>query len=193
MPDEDNAHVEELLRGNSSEFDYLFDKYQEFVFRTVYGIVGDEETARDVAQEVFVLAYRKIGLFRGTSKFSTWLYRIAVNKCSDYCRKSVRQSRLAALLGHHTQPYTSALEMLDEQDAVQAALMQCPLGHREVLVLRYYRQMDIDEISDVLQISPAAARVRLHRARAVFRDKYVSRSYPGGIPTCMGEGNDAAK
>ncbi len=193
MPDEDYAHVRELLQGNSAEFDYLFDKYQDYVFRTVYGIVGDEEAARDVAQEVFVLAYRKIGSFKGTSKFSTWLYRIAVNKASDYCRKCVRQSRLATLFGQNTQQDRSPIDFLDEQDAVQAALMQCPLGHREVLVLRYYRQMDLPEISEVLDVTPAAARVRLHRARAVFRDKYVSKCYPGGIPTCMGEGNDAAK
>jgi RNA polymerase sigma-70 factor (ECF subfamily) len=193
MPDDDNARVLQFAAGNAAEFDYLFDKYQEYVFRTVYGIIGEEESARDVTQEVFVQAYRKIGSFRGGSKFSTWLYRIAVNKAADHCRKCVRQTRLAMVLGKLGSATRNDMDVLDEQDAVQAALMQCPLTHREVLVLRYYRELELDEIAEVLDVTAATARVRLHRARAVFREKYVSRSYPGGIPTRMGEGNDAAK
>lgn len=180
--DEDMPVVARFLRGDSAAFDILFARYQEYVFHIVYGIVGNAEEARDITQDVFVQVYRSLPKFRYGSRFATWLYRIALNKAVDAARGS-RKWRFLPIFetpgvneqrsGPETDP--EAVSFRDsERNAVQQALMQCPLNHRDVLVLRYYRDMSVEEIAETLDCSVTAAKVRLHRARKAFKDAYVA-------------------
>lgn len=181
VADDDSGLIARFLRGDAAAFDTLFLKYQDYVYHIIYGIVGSAEEARDLTQEVFVQVYRSLPKFRQGARFATWLYRIAMNRAVDSAR-GARRWRFLPILSETTQnEYACASEEEPqsllargvERDAVQTVLMRCPLGHRQALVLRYYRELSLEEIAETLGCSLAAAKVRLHRARQVFRENYL--------------------
>lgn len=177
--DVDGSLIARFLAGDKSAFDSLFIKYQDYVYNIVYGIIGKPDEAHDVTSEVFVQVYRSLGSFRRGSRFATWLYRVAVNRAVDSARSAMGRrwlpfdETLRATPDPADNP-AQALSKRADQDAVQKVLMQVPVQHRDVLVLRYYQDLSIEEISEVLGCSVAAAKVRLHRARLHFKEKYVA-------------------
>ncbi len=177
--DADGDLIARFLAGDRSAFDALFIKYQDYVYNIVYGIVCQPDEARDISQEVFVQVFRSLGSFRRGSRFATWLYRIAVNRAVDGARsaKNRRWLPLMETLSATPDPADSPEKVLDRhtgQDMVQKALQQVPIQHRDVLVLRYYQDLSVEEIAEVLGCSVTAAKVRLHRARHHFKEMYLA-------------------
>jgi RNA polymerase sigma-70 factor (ECF subfamily) len=197
MTDEDGTLVARFLNGDTVAFDSLFAKYQSYVYNIIYGIVGSAEEARDLTQDVFVQVYRSLGGFRHGARFATWLYRIAANRAVDAARGS-RHWRFLPLseepaLAQRADPQDgpeTALARGAERDTVQAVLMRCPLHHREILVLRYYHDLSIEQIAEIVNCSVAAAKVRLHRARLVFKEHYLVTQ---GLETEPYRGEEAGK
>ncbi len=187
MPDDDAPVIERAQQGDSAAFDLLFEKYQEYVYHIAYGIVGRTDEARDIAQDVFVQIYHALPRFRRGARFSTWLYRIAANRATDAVRSAERRQKLVSVMQKQNEdaerPFTSQIE---EEDAVQQALMRCPIHHRRLLVLRYYRELDMEEIAAIEGCSLVAARVRLHRAKKEFTKQYTG-SQTGIAETLEGE------
>jgi RNA polymerase sigma-70 factor (ECF subfamily) len=87
--------VKALQQGDETAFRSFVEAWQDMVFNTILGIVQNEEDAEDVAQDSFIQAYESIGHFKGESKLSTWLYRIAVSKALDHLRRKKRKKRFA--------------------------------------------------------------------------------------------------
>ena len=177
--DADEALIARFLAGHRSAFDSLFAKYQDYVYNIVYGIVGSSDEARDVSQEVFVQVYRSLPSFRRGSRFATWLYRIAVNRAVDAARSAKGRRWLPLLETLSATPDPDAnpahnAEKGAEQREIQSVLMKVPVQHRDVLVLKYFQDLSVDEIAEVLGISVTAAKVRLHRARNHFKETYVA-------------------
>lgn len=177
--DVDDVLIARFLAGDRGAFDTLFFKYQDYVYNIVHGIIGRADEARDVSQEVFVQVFRSLPSFRRGSRFATWLYRIAVNRAVDAARgaRSWRWLPLDDAMREQSDPADSPARHMDiqvEKDAVQEVLMQIPVQHRDVLVLRYYQDLSIEEISEALGCSVAAAKVRLHRARLHFKERYIA-------------------
>jgi RNA polymerase sigma-70 factor, ECF subfamily len=182
LTDDDAVLVTRFQGGDTAVFDALFARHQDYVYNIVYGIVGNAEEARDLTQEVFVQVYRSLPKFRNNSRFATWLYRIAVNRAVDAARGARRwrflpiydePSLVDKTMEHETEPHHIAERQAD-REALQRVLMHCPLTHRQVLALRYYRDMTLEEIAETLECSVAAAKVRLHRARQAFKEHYVA-------------------
>lgn len=180
--DDDGQLVARFLRGDKAVFDTLFLKYQDYVYNIIYGIIGNAEESRDLTQEVFVQVYRSLPRFRQGARFATWLYRIAVNRAVDAARVARRwhfwptldEPAMAQCAADADTEPENVVERGMERDAIQAVLMRCPLNHRDVLVLRYYRGLSLEEIAETLDCSIAAAKVRLHRARRVFKENYIA-------------------
>lgn len=176
--DADGDLVARFLSGDRAAFDSLFARYQEYVYNIALGIIGRQDDARDVTQDVFVQVFRSLKSFRHGSRFATWLYRIAVNRSVDAAR---------AASGRKWVPLDEAIRGMPdpgegperaagrraEQDEVQHVLAQVAVQHRDVLVLRYYQDLSVEEIAEVLGCSVTAAKVRLHRARHHFKEIYV--------------------
>ncbi len=181
MPiDTDASLVERFLGGDTTAFDALFDKYQSYVYRIVYGILGNAAEAQDVTQDVFVQVYRSFHQFNRTARFATWLYRIAVNRSVDRTR-SGRKWRWLSLNDDHPDlqnitvpgPEESLAEASIRNQA-QTALMHLSIADRQVIVLRYYQELSIEEIAAVLGASVNAIKLRLHRARLRFKAELLA-------------------
>lgn len=199
--DDDACLVARFLRGDRAAFDALFVKYQDYVYNILFGIVGSQEEARDLTQDVFLQVYRSLPRFRQNARFATWLYRIAVNRGVDSARGS-RKWRFLPILDEPAfalhpadsdlQP-ESVFERKMDREIVQSVLMRCPLAHRDALVLRYYQDLSIEEMAEVLNCTVSAAKVRLHRARKSFKDQFTALQRTSGASVHGTEENDAAK
>ena len=87
--------IEHLKKGDEAAFKTIVDTWQDMVYNAAIGIVQNAEDAEDITQEVFVQVYHSVSTFKGDSKFSTWLYRIAVTKSLDHVRRKKRKKRFA--------------------------------------------------------------------------------------------------
>ena len=178
--DADHQAIERFLAGDASAFEELYHRYQPYVYNVVYGIVQNPDDARDVTQDVFLHMYDSLSRFRGGSALSTWLYRVAVNTAITHVRKQKRhpQIPLDALREFRAdidaEPEQQVARM-ETQQAVQELLAQLPEPQRTVLVLRYFQEMSLEEMAEVMNCSVAAVKVRLHRARNSFRRLYGKR------------------
>lgn len=179
VSDADSDLIARFLAGDRAAFDSLFLKYQDYVYNITYGIVGGTEEARDVTQDIFVQVFRALPGFRKGSRFSTWLYRIATNRALDYARSNRNKVNLPLEDTLRTEPDpgqtpAQSAELAVDREKVQALLMEVPVQHRDVLVLRYFQELSLEEITGVLGCSLAATKLRLHRARKYFKERYES-------------------
>jgi RNA polymerase sigma-70 factor (ECF subfamily) len=170
----DAAVVELVLAGDSDAFATLVERYKDAVQNLAYRMLGNVTEAEDVTQEVFVRAYTQLATYKPAHKFSTWLLSIASHLSID----QLRRRRFLALpledvpflewisdLG--TGPEQSALEG-EQHDEIQQYLQRLPGKYRAVIVLRYWYDLSYEEISQMLRLTPALVKARLHRARELL-------------------------
>ncbi len=187
MPDRDPRELDrEKVRaaqaGDRAAFDYLVEKYKDVVYAVAYRFTHDPDLALDLAQDVFIRAYRGIRSFKGRSSFSTWLYRIATNTCIDFTRRRSRsvESRSVpeevaeytpaepTVVGRMRGPSDRALSgELGEQ--IQCAIDALPEYHRAVFVLYEIEGLSYREIAEVVGCSIGTVMSRLHYARKKLR------------------------
>jgi RNA polymerase sigma-70 factor (ECF subfamily) len=168
--DPDLVLVGEFASGQADAFDRLFERYSSYVYNTCLSIIGDPDDARDAMQDTFVQLYRSLPKFRGQSKFSTWLYRITVNKCRDRLRARPRWESTDSLEWVAEPDGEESDGLLEEQ--VRQTMMKLKADYRTVLALYYFQQLSYDEIAECLGCSLDLVRIRLHRARKAFRLAY---------------------
>lgn len=178
----DLERVRASQAGDRGAFDQLVDQYKEIVYSVAYRFARDPDLAMDLAQDVFIRAYRGIKTFKGKSSFSTWLYRIAVNTCIDYTRRRARS----------IEPYTVPEEVAEYADSepvgsepvvgpvglalsaelgeqIQQAIDALPSYHKSVFVLYEIRGLSYKEIAEVVGCSIGTVMSRLHYARKKLR------------------------
>lgn len=187
----DEALVEQARGGDHEAFARLVERHRGPVYNLALRIVGQPEAAEEVLQETFLTVYRKLDGFRGEARFSTWLYRIAMNAALMHRRASRRHQAesLEAYLprfdetGHMARAdwdyglAARADELLERGElAARAmeALGRLPEIYRAVVVLRDLEGLSTAETAEVLGISAEVVRQRLHRARLMLRG-YLGR------------------
>lgn len=162
--------------GDRSAFEVLVKQTYADTYTLAYRLTGNEEDARDVAQDAYLKAWRGISKFRGDAQFSTWMYRITANASSTYMKKRRRQRTESiddvgepAELRYDANPVAQqeAAELLDRLSEAVDAL---PAKLRQVVVLRDVYGLGHDAIATELDITETAAKVRLHRARRKLRE-----------------------
>jgi RNA polymerase sigma-70 factor (ECF subfamily) len=168
--DEDMVLVERYLSGDQTAFELLYSKYYDKVFAIARGVLMDHDEAADAVQEVFTLVYRHIKRFDRRSRFSTWLFRVAVNRSIQEARRNRHKSRNVELKEALA---TEAPTDCDEMDPkVQAAMSEMAPADRALLVLFYWEELSLQEIGDSIGCNVNAAKTRLYRARERFRVLY---------------------
>jgi len=167
--------------GDRAAFDELVKATYQRVHGLALRLTGNEHDADDVVQDTYVRAFRSLRKFRGDARFSTWLHRITANSASTYMGRRQRDSRhddIDAVIDLADRREANDPEFALQNGAVgqrlRRALDNLPERLRNVVVLRDVHGMSHREIANELEISEAAAKVRLHRARARLRDGLVA-------------------
>jgi RNA polymerase sigma-70 factor, ECF subfamily len=160
--------IEQAARGDPVAVRTLYERYAPRVFAVVRRIAGDDDLAQDWAQEAWIRAFRALPGFRGESRFSTWIHRIAVNAALQSLRKAdTRQRREADVEGEAVIPPATRDVLLE--DRLEAALDQVPGGMRRVLILHDVEGYTHDEIGELLGINPGTSKSQLFKGRAKMR------------------------
>lgn len=170
--------IERCQRGEREAFGHLVERYQRRVFSTVFHLVRRRDAAEDLAQEIFIKAFRAIRSYNFQASFATWLSRIAVNHCYDYLRRE-RASRLSYYwqLPEKSQrdlearlegPAAGGLDAEQQaalRDLTSKLLERAPAKDRVILVLKEMEDLSVEEIGEILKLKTSTVKVRLHRAR----------------------------
>ncbi len=184
---EEARFVARLVARDESAFNELVVAYERRVFALVFRMIGRREEAEDLAQEVFVQVFKAIDQFRGDSKLSTWIFRIAVNLCKNKAKYLSRRKvgeqedvheiadrvsgdagKGVTVSGAINRP-DEILEGLQLERIVRRAIEQVDADFREVLILRDVEDMSYDEIAEVTGLAEGTVKSRIFRARAQLR------------------------
>jgi len=167
----DQDYILEIRSGNVNAYAMLVNKYKDMTFTLALRMVGNQEDAEEVAQDTFVKAYKALDSFKGTSKFSTWLYRIVYNTSLDYIKKNKRTVHSEHIDEIHEsdigtmQDALSYLEAKEKKQTIEKALLQLPEDERVLLTLFYFEELPLKEISEITKISYDNVKIKLHRSR----------------------------
>jgi len=165
--------------GEPEAMEQIVFLYQNKVYNIAYGLLGNEEDAKDITQEAFLRVWEKAGQFQFRSSFSTWLYRIVVNLCNNERRRKKPDSSymdvfdLGDQLSADTDTPESMVLMTEQQEMLKLALTKLKKKYREVIILRDMEGLSYEEISKIAGCSLGRVKSRLHQARMQLRQILV--------------------
>ncbi len=185
--------IEQLQQGDESAFTKLVDEWQDMVYNTALGIVQNADDADDITQEVFIQVYESVSSFKGESKFSTWLYRIAVSKALDHEKKMKRKKRVAfvqSLFGSKAEENLHPVEFdhpgvqLEKKESAAAlfnALQLLPEKQRVAFTLHKLEGQSHQEIAEIMNTTLYAVESLMGRAKVNLK-KILNSYYKKQIP-----------
>lgn len=170
--------ISQVLQGNGQAYASLVQRYQNLVFTIALRYVKSREDAEEVAQDVFVKAYRSLADFRGTSKFSTWLYTIATTTSITFLRKkkldiqSLDNEKIFQTAEHIDGGMTAnTIEQKSRVAMVNSAIRLLSPDDAQVITLFYKGGQTLEEIAQICGKEVNAVKVQLHRARTRLKEK----------------------
>ena len=190
--------VQRVLQGDVNAFEKLVLEYEKSVYAITQRMTGNAEDAADMTQETFIKAYNSLSSFRGDSKFSVWLYRIATNVCLDFLRSRSRKPTVSLSvedddgeeveldIADESQSPERLLERGLTRDAVRRGLNALSPEYRQILLLREIQGLSYEEIADVLTLEVGTVKSRIFRARKRLCAFLLA---DGNIPDFMPSGN----
>lgn len=166
--------VKSILDGDMCSFNLLINRYEEVIFKFVYGMIKNNESAKDVTQEVFITVYNKLYTFKGQSKFSNWLFQIARNKSLDYLRKNKRTIELNIddafdAVSRELLP-DQCVELKETMVEIKNFIKALDEIDRQILLLRGTKEnMKFSDIAEILKIKDSTVKTKYYR----LWDKYI--------------------
>jgi RNA polymerase sigma-70 factor (ECF subfamily) len=165
--------------GDVDSFNQLILRWERPIYALAYRVIGREEDARDVCQETFLRAFRALPGFKGQAKFSSWLYRIALNLCRDWIRRQRRAPLVAAPEGvdpldlaadrGETESIEDLVSRREITAAVEEAMAQLSEEQRTAIILKEYHGMTFQEIADLQGCPLSTVKTRLYQGLTVLR------------------------
>jgi RNA polymerase sigma-70 factor (ECF subfamily) len=175
----DEELVARSIRGDAESFNQLILRWERPIYALAYRTIGREEDARDVCQETFLRAFRALPAFRGQAKFSSWLYRIALNLCRDWMRRERRVPVVQAPEGvdlldlaaerEPSEPIEELVARKDLTKLVERVMARLPEEQRTAIVLKEYHGLTFQEIADVVGCPLSTVKTRLYQGLTVLR------------------------
>lgn len=175
----DEELVARSISGDADSFNELILRWERPIYALAYRVIGREEDARDVCQETFLRAFRALKGFRGQAKFSSWLYRIALNLCRDWVRRERRTPVVQAPEGVDLmdlaavrEPSESIEDLVARKDLtriVERAMALLPEEQRTAIILKEYHGLTFREIADLVGCPLSTVKTRLYQGLTVLR------------------------
>lgn len=189
--DEDLRLIRETLAGQQDSFAKLMTKHQPILMNSARRMLGNEQEAEDVVQQVFIEAFRHLKEFRGEARFSTWLYSISLNRCRNQIRSRKRRQAISldAPVGNSDegpqlqvadteQRHDQRLETRMEAAWVRVKLNELSPDYREIFRLHYFADLPLQEVATRLKRPLNTVKVYLHRARKELYELWESENGP---------------
>ena len=184
----DEELVDRSRSGDVESFNQLITRWERPIYALAYRVIGQEEDARDVCQETFLRAFRGLAGFKGQAKFSSWLYRIALNLCRDWIRRR-RRTPISTLpedvelddLASEVGPSESVEDLVARRElsgVVEVAMARLPEEQRTAIILKEYHGMTFQEIADLQGCPLSTVKTRLYQGLSVLR-RDLEESRPG--------------
>lgn len=168
---DDQQCIAEVLKGDTNAFSFLVEKYKDMVFTLAIKVTKNREEAEEVSQDSFIKAFKSLKSFKGDSKFSTWLYKIAYNNCMDRVKKNARKyntTDIDEVVENRIQSADNTLQSIERKERavlMNECLEELPEDERTLVWLFYYKELSLKELIEVTSHSEANVKVKLHRAR----------------------------
>jgi RNA polymerase sigma factor (sigma-70 family) len=181
---EDSDIIRQVMQGQTKAYALLVDRYQNFVFTLVLRYINNREEAEEVAQDIFVKAFRSLADFRGQSKFSTWLYTIVNTSCISQLRKKkeklvFKEHEDLAYLSENNSSFNHTVHLAEsrsEKKFIDSAIAGLPEMDCQVITLYYQHEQSMEEIGTILGLTVNNVKIRLFRARQKLK-VILSRDY----------------
>jgi RNA polymerase sigma-70 factor (ECF subfamily) len=174
----DSEIISLVLKGDYNAYSQLVERYKSYVFTLTLRFTKNREDAEEVSQDIFIKAYRALADFKGTAKFSTWLYTIVNTTCITFLRKkkldvrSLDDEKTFEVADSQDSGFrANQVEQKSRQNMVNRAIAMLNPDDGEIITLFYKNEQSLEEIGSILGIEVNAAKVRLHRARARLKEK----------------------
>lgn len=167
----DQHDINLILNGDANAFHILVDRYKDLVYSLSLRMLKNREEAEEVSQDTFIKVFKSLPRFKGDSKFSTWIYRIAYNTCLDRLKKNKKfynDVPIDEFTEHQVRTIDDALENLEAKEreqAIQDCISLLPSEDGFLLTLYYYEEQSLDDISKVMGLTPNNVKVKLFRSR----------------------------
>jgi RNA polymerase sigma-70 factor, ECF subfamily len=164
--DDDFSLVKRFIDGDKSSFRILVQRHKEKVRNIIYLTVNNSSLVDDIAQEVFITVYKNLKNFRFESQFTTWLYRVTVNKCKDHLRKiNVRKIFVPVTEAENYSSESNSTESNDISEILMNAVGKLPVKLRVPLILKDIAGLSYQEIAESVQCEIGTVKSRIFRAR----------------------------
>lgn len=180
---DDLYYIDLVKHGDTSAYSYLVERYSDMVYSLALKILKNEADAEDMAQEIFIAAYTSLQNFKGDSKFSTWLYRITYNRTISKLRKTQRVliTENERFLEGLSDAEFIKFEPNDQEVAVeqlQQAISNLTEEEQLLIMLHYFHEQSVEDISKVTMLSESNVKVKLFRIRKKLKTMVVQNSEP---------------
>lgn len=169
-----NTAVKEYPKSEIDQLNDLMDEYGEEIKRLTFTYTKNWQQAEDITQEIFISVFNNLSDFREQSTIKTWVYRIAINKCKDYVRSwHYTKTLLTNTFYQRSNGLSPEEEYLqnEQKEQVSKLILQLPIKYREVIILYYFKEFSLEEISATLGINLNTVKSRLRRAKKNLETK----------------------
>jgi len=169
MSKNDQYYISKILDGDENKYSTLINKYKDLIFTLCYRITKDKENAEEAAQDTFIKAYKSLASFKGDSKFSSWLYRIAYNTSLDMVKKNKRQilqnNNIEINDIEDMDSTVDILEKTEFTEQIKNSIKKLNNEEAFILTLYYYEELSIKEIAEITNLKANNIKVKIHRSR----------------------------
>ncbi|MCQ1531357.1 RNA polymerase sigma factor [Lutispora saccharofermentans] len=193
----DEELIELIINGNTELYAELIERYKNKVYSTAYSYTRDYEEAKDLTQEIFIKVYNNLSGFQNKAQFSTYLYRVAVNRCIDWTRRK-RPKTISILTCQDDEnvdiydfiaDYDSNPEEIllrqENMDFIRREVNNLPEIYSTVMIMYYFQEFSPQEISDILGVPRKTIDTRLFRARNLIKERIKRKLDFGGGKVAM--------
>ncbi|WP_353778156.1 sigma-70 family RNA polymerase sigma factor [Winogradskyella sp. 3972H.M.0a.05] len=168
---DDKIYIDRVLEGDSQAFAMLVNRYKDLVFSLALRMLKHREEAEEVSQDTFIKIYKSLNKFKGDSKFSTWVYKVTYNTCLDRIKKLKRTQstqQIDEFTEHQIKTLDSALDRIEakeRKEALRKCIERLPSEDSFLVTLFYFEELSLEEISEIVGLTPNNVKVKLHRSR----------------------------